>query len=88
VGHAANVHLDLACPNFGVQEARQFNQAEQDVFPGCPELRDGYYYANDKPGLGIDIDEQLAARFPIRDDPPFDMDWGNLRRRDGSITKP
>ncbi|MEX0936221.1 MAG: enolase C-terminal domain-like protein [Pirellulales bacterium] len=88
VGHAANVHLDLACPNFGVQEARQFNQAEHDVFPGCPELRDGYYYANDQPGLGIDIDEQLAARFPIRDDPPFDMDWGNLRRRDGSITKP
>jgi molybdopterin-guanine dinucleotide biosynthesis protein A len=34
---------------------------EQDVFPGCPELRDGYYWANDKPGLGIDLDEKLAA---------------------------
>jgi mannonate dehydratase len=88
VGHAANVHLDLAVPNFGIQEARAFTQEEQDVFPGCPELRDGYYWANDKPGLGIDINEELSARFPIRDDPPFDLNWGNLRRRDGSSTKP
>ena len=44
--------------------------------------------ANDKPGLGIDLDEKLAAKFPIKDDPPFDMQWGNLRRRDGAVTKP
>jgi mannonate dehydratase len=88
VGHAANVHLDLATPNFGVQEARLFSQEEQDVFPGCPELKDGYYYASDRPGLGIELDEKLAERFPISDDPPFDMRWGNLRRRDGAITKP
>jgi mannonate dehydratase len=88
VGHAANVHLDLATPNFGIQEARDFSRAEQDVFPGCPELKDGYYWANDKPGLGIDLDEKLAARFPITDDPPFEMNWGNVRRRDGTIVKP
>jgi mannonate dehydratase len=88
VGHAANVHLDLAVPNFGIQEAREFNQAERDVFPGCPELKDGYYWANDKPGLGIDLDEKLAAKFPIQDDPPFDFTWGELRRQDGTITKP
>jgi mannonate dehydratase len=88
VGHAANVHLDLAVPNFGIQEARDFTQAEQDVFPGCPTLKDGYYHANDKPGLGIDLDEKLAAKFPIRDDPPFDMSWGNVRRRDGTVVKP
>jgi mannonate dehydratase len=88
VGHSCNVHLDLATPNFGIQEAREFKQAEQDVFPGCPELKQGYYWANDKPGFGIDLDEKLAAKFPIKDDPPFDMDWGNVRRRDGSVTKP
>lgn len=88
VGHAAHVHLDLATPNFGIQEAREFTQAELDVFPGCPELRDGYYWANDQPGLGIDIDEELAAEFPINDDPPFDMFWGNVRQRDGNIVKP
>ncbi len=88
VGHAANVHLDLATPNFGIQEARDFNQAERDAFPGCPELKNGYYHANDKPGLGIDLDEKLAARFPIKDEPPFDMHWGNTRRRDGTVIKP
>jgi mannonate dehydratase len=88
VGHAANVHLDLAIPNFGIQEARLFTQAEKDVFPGCPELKDGYYWANDRPGLGIDLDEKLAAKFPVTDDPPFDYRWGNLRRKDGSVVKP
>ena len=88
VGHAANVHLDLTIPNFGVQEARAFTQAEQDVFPGCPELRDGYYWASDRPGLGVDLDEKLAAQFPIKDDPPFDLDWGLLRRGDGTVVKP
>jgi len=88
VGHAANVHIDLATPNFGIQEARVFTQAEQDVFPGCPELKDGYYWCNEKPGLGIDLDEKLAAKFPISDDPPFDYRWGNVRRKDGTIVKP
>jgi len=88
VGHAANLHLDLSIPNFGIQEARDFTQAELDVFPGSPELKDGYYWANDKPGLGIDLDEKLAAKFPINDDPPFDFHWGNLRGRDGTIMKP
>jgi mannonate dehydratase len=88
VGHAANVHLDLATPNFGIQEARAFTQAEQDVFPGCPELKDGYYWATDKPGLGIDLDEKLAAKFPITDEPPFDFRWGSVRRKDGTVVKP
>lgn len=88
IGHAANVHLDLVVPNFGIQEAKEFNQGEQDVFPGCPILRDGYYHVSDKAGLGIDLDEKLAARFPIRDDPSFDMFWGNVRRRDGTIVTP
>lgn len=88
VGHACNVHLDLAVPNFGIQEARAFTQAEQDVFPGCPVLQNGYYHAHDRPGFGIDLNEELAAKFPITDDPPFDMSWGTLRRRDGASTKP
>jgi mannonate dehydratase len=88
IGHACNVHLDLATPNFGIQEGREFNQAEKDVFPGCPELKNGYFHVTDKPGFGIDLDEKLAAKFPIQDDPPFDLRWGNVRRKDGTIVKP
>ena len=88
VGHAANIHLDLATPNFGIQEAHGFCQAEIDCFPGCPELKEGHFHVNDQPGLGIDFDESLAAQFPVSDDPPFDFSWGNLRNPDGTIQKP
>ena len=36
----------------------------------------------------MDLDEKATARFPITDDPPFDMQWGNLRQLDGTIVKP
>jgi len=88
VGHACNVHLDLAINNFGIQEAKEFTQNEQDCFPGCPVLKDGYYWATDKPGFGIDVNETAAVRFPIQDDPPFDRTWGTTRRKDGTIIKP
>ena len=35
-----------------------------EVFPGTPELRDGYLWPNDRPGFGVDIDEARAARTP------------------------
>jgi len=64
VGHAANLHIDLSSYNFGVQEWWGPSDFIKEVFPGTPELRGGYLYANDKPGLGIDIDEKLAAKYP------------------------
>lgn len=66
VGVAAQLALDLSTSNFGIQEFNGFSEAEQIVFPGCPEVRNGYMYANDKPGFGIDIDEEAAAKFPCR----------------------
>ena len=41
VGHAANVHLDLHVHNFGIQEFSGFNDALEEVFPGCPQLEAG-----------------------------------------------
>ena len=87
VGHAANVHLDLAIYNFGIQERTAFPERTQEVFPGCPEIRDGAYWLNDQPGLGIDVDEQAAARYPYTGD-PFAYSWGATRRRDGTIVRP
>jgi mannonate dehydratase len=88
IGHAANLHLDLSIWNFGIQEATIFNDAAREVFPGTPEVKDGMMWANDKPGLGVDFNEALAAKFPINDDPPFDLDWGRLRGKDGTIRRP
>ena len=64
VGHAVNLHLDLAIYNFGICEGRAFGEQLQELFPGCPEIRNGIRYSNDKPGLGIDIDEKVAAKYP------------------------
>ena len=88
VGHAANLHLDLSTWNFGIQEFPGFNDAQRNVFPGTPVLKNGMAYVSEKPGIGVDLDEKLAARYPIKDDPPFDLDWGRLRGADGTIRRP
>jgi mannonate dehydratase len=85
VGHAANVHLDIASHNFGIQEWRGMSEPLLEVFPGCPQVRDGYVYPNDKPGLGIDIDEKKAASYPCDTSLP---DWTLARLPDGTAFRP
>ena len=85
VGHAANLHLDLWEPNFGVQEWCRFPELVYEVFPGTPEVRNGYMYPNDRPGLGIDINEKLAAKYPCTDEVE---QWTQARLSDGSPTRP
>lgn len=87
VGHAVNLHLDLACWNFGIQEAYLFPERTREVFPGTPEFHDGAMWSNDKPGLGIDIDETLAAKYPFPDH-PLNGAWPEVRRRDGTVVRP
>ncbi len=66
VGHAVNTHLDFAVPNFGCGEGAPFSAQLQEIFPGCPERKNGMTYSNDLPGLGIDIDEKVAAKYAPR----------------------
>src|SRR5207247_2135877 len=66
IGHAINMHLDISSFAFGIQEQNLFSDTVREVFPGAPEIKGGYMYANDKPGLGIDINEKLAANFPYK----------------------
>lgn len=85
VGHAANLHLDLACHNFGIQEVINFSDVLYEVFPGTPELRGGYVWSNGKPGFGVDIDEAKAAQYPIEIPP---IQWTQSRWPDGTIWTP
>jgi len=85
VGHAANLHLDVSSPNFGIQEWCGMTDKLREVFPGCPEVEDGYAYLNDKPGLGIDIDEKKAAKYPISNALP---EWTLTRTPDGTSVRP
>jgi len=85
VGHAANIHLDVSCTNFGIQEWSGFTDAHHEIFPGCPEVRNGYAYPNDQPGLGIDIDETAAAKYPCSEVRPGGVP---VRRPDGTAVCP
>jgi mannonate dehydratase len=92
IGHAANVHLDVSVPNFGIQEFSGFDAVLQEVFPGCPEVHAGSLYPNDCAGLGIDIDETLAAKYPIHPNmAQFNegvVDWTQSRLPDGTLWRP
>lgn len=80
IGQAAAVSLDVTIPNFGVQEWVQFADPAYEVMPGACQMRDGYAYPNEAPGLGIDIDEARAAQYP------YDPRWMPLvRRSDGTV---
>jgi mannonate dehydratase len=94
-GNAAALHLDLAIYNFGIQEWTPYNQLRQDMFPGHPEVKNGYVYANDRPGWGMDVDEKLAAKYPysaVKDRPVTGRNlnggWGDYRWPDGTIYRP
>ncbi len=92
IGHMANVTLDLACYNFGIQEYSPFNDRVQEVFSGCPVMKDGYLYANEKPGWGIEVNEAAAQKYPYGQyergpQKQLNGGWGEIRRRDGTIIK-
>lgn len=63
IGQAAAAQLDLAIPNFGIQEYMGYPAAVAEVFHGGPTYAGGSLYVPDSPGLGVDYDEAAAARF-------------------------
>jgi mannonate dehydratase len=63
---AAALHFDLSVPNFGVQEYMRHTDETDRVFPHEYRLENGYLHPGEVPGLGVDIDEELAAGYPYR----------------------
>lgn len=61
---AAALHLGLAIPNFGIQEYMRHTPETDAVFPHAYCFADGMLHPGDAPGLGVDIDEALAADHP------------------------
>jgi mannonate dehydratase len=65
IGHAAHMHTDLWVPNFGIQEYVGFGTEVSDrVFSYPMTIKEGMVYLDDKPGLGVDFDEEEAAKYP------------------------
>ncbi|MEI6041802.1 MAG: galactonate dehydratase [Actinomycetes bacterium] len=62
-----NVHLGLTIPNFLIQEVMRSDVPwRNEVFKGVPEIKDGFIYPPTAPGIGVDIDEVLAAKYPFQ----------------------
>ncbi len=60
---AAALHFDLSVPNFGVQEYMRHTPETDAVFPHAYTFADGAMHPGEAPGLGVDIDEELAAQY-------------------------
>ena len=60
---AAALHFDLSVPNFGVQEYMRHTPETDAVFPHAYTFENGMMHPGDAPGLGVDIDEELAAGY-------------------------
>lgn len=86
IAHAAGAHISISTMNFGIQEwSCSIKENTYEVFPGTPIVENGFIYLNDKPGLGIEINEKEAAKYPCKDIQP---QWTLARLPDGTPARP
>jgi mannonate dehydratase len=62
----AALHFDTWIPNFGIQEDMRHTEETDAVFPHDYRFEGGYLVCGETPGHGVDIDEDLAAKYPYR----------------------
>jgi mannonate dehydratase len=87
VNQLAAYHVDISSTAFGIQEENQFPAVVHEMMPGAAQIRKGYLYGSGNPGLGIDINEQVAAKYPlqeIRNGGTYRTD----RTLDGAVVRP
>lgn len=63
---AAALHFDVSIPNFGIQEYMRHTSETDEVFPHGYYFDKGDLMVSETPGLGVDIDEDLAAKYPYK----------------------
>ncbi len=64
VSMAAALNFNMWVPNFGIQEYMRHTPETDEVFPHGYYFDKGYLMLPDAPGLGVDIDESAALKFP------------------------
>ena len=63
---AAALHFGSAIHNFGIQEHMPHTALTDEVFPHAYRFEAGYMHPGEAPGLGVDLDEVLAAKYPYQ----------------------
>ncbi len=85
---AANIQLDACSPNFLIQECiLDFGGFYGEIVGNAIHFEDGYLAVPDGPGLGVSLDESLAAAHPwegsdlhlmVQDHPGESGTWGSI----------
>lgn len=87
VNQLAAYHVDISSTAFGIQEENAFPESVHEMMPGCAQIRKGYLYGSGKPGLGIDINEQIAAKYPLGELRNGGA-YGTDRTLEGAVVRP
>jgi mannonate dehydratase len=62
----AALHFDLSVHNFGIQEYMRHSEETDRVFPHAYSFKDGYMHPGERPGIGVDLDEEVAKNYPYQ----------------------
>ncbi len=61
---AAAIHFNMAINNFGIQEYMPHQEIVNEVFKTNYKFEKGFLSIDDTPGIGVDIDEKHAEKYP------------------------
>jgi len=83
----ATYHVEISSPAFGVHEQCRFPELIHEMMPGTAEIKGGYLYGNSRPGIGVDLNEAIAAKYPLKPY-PYPLGWLTVHSIDGAVGKP
>jgi mannonate dehydratase len=66
VNMAAAIHFNKAINNFGIQEYMPHQEIVNEIFKTNYNFDRGFLFIDDTPGIGVEIDEKKAAKYPYQ----------------------